>query len=108
MDFTRIFDGWEERTDFRRPKDLQARVECKDEFLHVQPETLSLLAEEAFHDMAFYLRPSWLEKIAAIDKDEAASENERYLARSLVKNALIAAEGRLPLCQDTGTATLIA
>jgi len=76
--------------------------------LIVGPEALRLLAEEAFHDLAFYLRTSHLEKMSAVLRDPEASANDRYVVTSLLVNAAIAAEGVLPMCQDTGTATVVA
>ncbi|MDR1626677.1 MAG: FumA C-terminus/TtdB family hydratase beta subunit [Spirochaetia bacterium] len=110
MDFTRIFSAWEAKTPFRRLEGPPPVCEFwRDEaFLRVSPGTLSLLAQEAFHDLAFYLRTARLEKIAAIPQDPSASKNDRYVAEALLRNALIAAEGVLPLCQDTGTATTVA
>ncbi|MCL1817453.1 MAG: FumA C-terminus/TtdB family hydratase beta subunit [Spirochaetaceae bacterium] len=108
MDFTRIFSLWDEQVDFRRTGDITREDWRGESFLRVDSETLALLAEEAFHDAAFYLRATRLEKIAAILRDPQASANDRSVATALLKNACIAAEGRLPLCQDTGTATVIA
>lgn len=78
------------------------------ERLLVSPDALRTLAAEAFHDVSFYLRPRHLEMLAAILDDAGASENDRYVAASLIKNAVIASAGALPICQDTGTATIIA
>ena len=78
------------------------------DFLILEPEALRLLAEEAFHDLGFYLRTSHLKKMAAVLRDPEASENDRYVVRALLTNAAISAEGILPLCQDTGTATVVA
>jgi fumarate hydratase class I len=80
----------------------------KGRFLVLDPEVLRLLAEEAFHDLAYHLRPAHLEKTAAVLDDPEASDNDRYVAGALLRNAVIAAEGVLPMCQDTGTATVIA
>lgn len=77
-------------------------------FLELAPEALSLLAEEAFHDMAFFLRTSHLEQLAAILEDPEASHNDRLVTLELLKNASISASGTFPLCQDTGTAMVIA
>ncbi|NCB46053.1 fumarate hydratase [bacterium] len=77
-------------------------------FLTVEPEVLSLLAQEAFHDAQFYLRTSHLEHWASIAEDPDASENDKFVCCSLLENAAISAEGHLPLCQDTGTATVFA
>jgi fumarate hydratase class I len=78
------------------------------EILKVAPETLAYLAREAFHDTNFYLRPKHLEQVAAILQDPEASANDRYVALTLLKNAEIAARGILPMCQDTGTASIFA
>lgn len=80
--------------------------EGKD-ILSVAPEALSLLAEAAFTDVAHMLRPSHLTLLSQILDDPESSENDRYVANQLLKNAVIAAEGVFPLCQDTGTAIVI-
>ncbi|HPT47086.1 MAG TPA: fumarate hydratase, partial [Candidatus Rifleibacterium sp.] len=78
------------------------------QFLAIEPEVLSQLAEEAFHDLSFYLRPGHLDELAEIAANPGAADNERFVCTTLIKNAVIAAEGFLPLCQDTGTATVFA
>lgn len=75
--------------------------------LKVAPEALAFLAGQAFHDCSFTLRPKHLEQVAAILDDPEASDNDRYVATTLLKNAEIAAEGILPFCQDTGTAIIM-
>ena len=75
--------------------------------LTVNPEALTHLAREAFHDANFYLRPKHLEQVAAILEDPDASDNDRYVALTLLRNAEVAAGGILPLCQDTGTAAIL-
>jgi fumarate hydratase class I len=74
------------------------------EILKVEPEVLSFLAQQAFRDSAFMLRTNHLKQLAAILDDPEASANDRYVALTLLKNAEIAAQGILPMCQDTGTA----
>ncbi len=76
------------------------------EILKVAPEALAYLAQQAFHDCSFFLRPKHLAQVAAILDDPAASANDRYVALTLLKNAEIAAGGILPMCQDTGTASI--
>src|SRR6188474_1350062 len=78
------------------------------ELLKVAPTALAYLAQRAFHDCSFMLRTSHLQQVAAILEDPEASENDRYVALTLLKNAEIAAEGILPMCQDTGTAAVFA
>ncbi len=75
--------------------------------LKVDPKVLTFLADQALHDCSFTLRPKHLEQVAAILGDEEASDNDRYVATTLLKNAEIAAEGILPFCQDTGTAIVM-
>ena len=76
--------------------------------LKVAPEGLTQLARQAFFDISFFLRTSHLAKVAAILDDPEASENDRFVALTLLKNAAIAAQGQLPSCQDTGTAIVVA
>ena len=77
------------------------------EILRVKPEALALLAQQAFHDCSFMLRPAHLAQVAAILDDPDASANDRYVALAMLKNAEISAQGILPFCQDTGTATIV-
>ncbi|HTU03829.1 MAG TPA: fumarate hydratase [Candidatus Sulfotelmatobacter sp.] len=78
------------------------------EILKIDPEVLSFLAQQAFRDSAFMLRTRHLEQLAAVLDDPEASANDRYVALTLLKNAEIAAQGILPMCQDTGTAATFA
>ncbi|MEX0583117.1 MAG: fumarate hydratase, partial [Sneathiella sp.] len=77
------------------------------EILKIEPEALSMLAATAMHDVAHLLRPKHLEQLANILKDEEASENDKFVATELLKNANIAAGMVLPGCQDTGTAIIM-
>ncbi|MBT9253965.1 fumarate hydratase [Phycicoccus sp. MAQZ13P-2] len=76
-------------------------------FLQVAPEALRLLTETAMHDIAHYLRPAHLQQLANILDDPEASNNDKFVALDLLKNANIAAGGVLPMCQDTGTAIVM-
>ncbi|WP_334129530.1 fumarate hydratase [Sneathiella sp.] len=77
------------------------------EILKVEPEALTLLAAEAMRDVAHLLRPQHLQQLANILKDDEASENDKFVATELLKNANIAAGMILPGCQDTGTAIIM-
>lgn len=77
------------------------------EALIIDPKALTLLAEEAMRDVSHLLRASHLEKIAKILQDPEASDNDRFVALDLLRNAVIAAEGEFPSCQDTGTAIIV-
>jgi len=78
------------------------------EILRVDPEALTLLSRQALRDASFLLRTRHLEQVAAILDDPEASDNDRNVALALLRNAEEAAHGVLPLCQDTGTATVYA
>jgi fumarate hydratase, class I len=82
------------------------RFEGKD-ILKIDPQALTLLANVAIRDVSFLLRTAHLEKVAAILKDPQASQNDRYVALAMLRNADTAAKGILPFCQDTGTATIL-
>ena len=75
--------------------------------LKIEPEALTLLANEAFKAISFTLRTSHLEQVSDILKDPNATDNDRMVALMLLKNAEIASNGILPLCQDTGTAIVV-
>ena len=75
-------------------------------FLQVEPEGLRLLTAEAMRDIAHLFRTEHLAQLAAILQDPEASDNDRFVAVELLKNANIAAGGVLPSCQDTGTAII--
>jgi fumarate hydratase, class I len=75
--------------------------------LKVQPEALTLLAEQAMFDIAHYLRTGHLAQLAKILVDPEATPNDRFVATELLRNANISAGGILPMCQDTGTAIVV-
>ncbi len=74
--------------------------------LKVEAEGLRLLMNQAFHDVSFMLRRSHNEQVAKILRDPEASENDKYVALTFLRNAEVACKGQLPLCQDTGTAII--
>ena len=74
------------------------------EMLVVDPEALRVLARQATHDNAFMLRREHNEMVAKILHDPEASENDKFVALTMLRNAEVAALGQLPFCQDTGTA----
>ena len=97
--------------------DTQYRLLTKDhvqvkqfdgqEVLCIDPQALTLLSSQAFHDINFFLRPAHLKQVAAILDDPEASENDRMVALTMLKNADVSSAGVLPFCQDTGTATIL-
>ena len=78
------------------------------EIVKVEPEALTLLARTAMRDCSFLLRPEHQKQVTAILADPNASENDKYVALTMLRNAEIAAKGVLPFCQDTGTAIVFA
>jgi len=77
-------------------------------FLKVEAEALKLLARQAFIDVSFYLRPRHLQQLADELADPQASDNDKFVIYTHLQNAVVAAAGELPGCQDTGTATVLA
>ncbi|MBN2050635.1 MAG: fumarate hydratase [Spirochaetales bacterium] len=77
-------------------------------FLKVDPEAVKFLSEEALSQVNFFLREKHNRMVAEVLKDPEASDNDKYVARVMLENAVISAEGVLPFCQDTGTATCVA
>src|SRR3954471_8492543 len=76
--------------------------------LKVEPQALTLLARQAFVDCQHLLRPGHLAQLRTILDDPGASANDKFVALDLLKNANIAAGKVLPMCQDTGTAIVMA
>jgi len=87
---------------------VEVRMLGDRRFLIVQPEALARLAEEAFADVSHLFRPGHLGQLRAILDDPEASDNDRFVALELLKNAVIAAARQFPSCQDTGTAIVLA
>lgn len=74
--------------------------------LKIEPEALTAMANAAFRDVNFLLRREHNEKVAAILSDPEASDNDKYVALTFLRNADVASKGQLPFCQDTGTAII--
>ncbi len=77
------------------------------EIVKVEPAALARLAREALRECSFFLRRAHNEQVAKILSDPEASANDKGVALAFLRNAEIAARGELPICQDTGTATVI-
>ncbi|MEC8209456.1 MAG: fumarate hydratase [Verrucomicrobiota bacterium] len=91
-----LTDGFVETVDFGA-----------ESMLKVDPKALTYLAETAMKDISFRLRTEHLEKVAAILDDPEATENDRTIALTMLRNAEVSAHGVLPFCQDTGTAIIL-
>ncbi|HXW72374.1 MAG TPA: fumarate hydratase [Methylocella sp.] len=104
-----LFPLGKDPTPYRKITSEGVRVENfgPHKFLCVEREALRLLVEEAFCDINHLLRPAHLAQLAKILDDPEATENDKFVAFDLLKNANIAAAGVLPMCQDTGTAIIM-
>ena len=104
-----IFPTVNDHTDYRKITGDFINVTAfeGETIIKVDPQALTILAAEAFKDTAHLLRSSHLNQLAQILDDPSASENDRFVAYDLLKNANIASSGVLPMCQDTGTAIVI-
>ncbi|OQX63533.1 MAG: fumarate hydratase [Desulfococcus sp. 4484_241] len=107
--FTRMFRTGRDDTDYRLlTKDFVATSTFMGrQIVTIDRQGLVMLAETAFRDLSHLLRPSYLEQLAGILNDPESSDNDRYVVRELIKNAVIASGYVFPLCQDTGTAIVI-
>ena len=74
--------------------------------LKIEKEGLTAMANAAFRDVSFLLRREHNEQVAKILTDPEASDNDKYVALTFLRNAEVACKGKLPLCQDTGTAII--
>ncbi|MEQ1698939.1 MAG: fumarate hydratase [Ilumatobacteraceae bacterium] len=106
FEFTELFPLGHDDTPYRLVSTEHVRtVETPlGTYLQVDPEALTLITQEAMRDIAHFLRPGHLAQLAKILDDPEASDNDRFVALDLLKNAAISAGGVLPMCQDTGTA----
>ncbi len=104
-----IFDLSKDNTEYRLvTKDYVSTIEVDGrKILKVDPKGIELLSETAMTDVNFFLRPAHLEKVAKILDDPEATDNDKFVAYTLLRNAVTAAEGQLPSCQDTGTAIVM-
>ena len=78
------------------------------EMLMVEPQAITQLSNQAFKDVAHLYRPEHLKSLKKIIDDPESSDNDRYVALELLKNAVIASDRVYPMCQDTGTAIVMA
>lgn len=105
------FPTGEDQTNYRLLPDSGKYVETIDcsgrQILKIAPDALSIIAYQAFSDVSFLLRHAHNEQVAEILSDPEASANDRSVAVAFLRNAEVAAQLQLPVCQDTGTAIII-
>jgi len=111
MTFTHetTFQFTKDSTEYRQLSDQHVStvaVEGKT-FLKIEPEALKILAKQAFSDISFYFRPAHLQKLKNELADPEASSNDKFVIYTHLQNAVVGAAGKLPTCQDTGTAIVM-
>jgi len=110
FNYEKLFQYGEDKTDYRK-LDLgpikKTEINGKN-IIHISSNILENLTKIAFYEISHFLRETHLQQIANILDDPDASENDKYVALTLLKNANTAAGGVLPMCQDTGTAIVVA
>ncbi|MBU8849201.1 MAG: fumarate hydratase, partial [Desulfobacterales bacterium] len=108
--FETMFPLGEDTTQYRLLTKEHVRIKEFEgkEVLMIEPQAITLLASQAFKDVAHLYRSEHLEKLRDIINDPQSSDNDRYVALELLKNAVIASEKVYPMCQDTGTAIVMA
>ena len=110
FNYEKLFQYGEDKTNYRK-LDLgpikKTKINGKN-ILHISSDIIENLSKIAFYEISHFLRENHLKQIAKIFKDPDASENDKYVALTLLKNANTAAGGVLPMCQDTGTAIVVA
>jgi len=109
FEYERTFQYGKDDTPYRcLTKDYVAEVDAGGrKLLKVSPEALRLLAKQAFIDISFYFRPKHLKQLSDELKDPEASDNDRFVLYTQLQNAVVSAGGKLPGCQDTGTAIVM-
>ena len=103
-----MFEHGEDKTEYYLlTKDYVSVSEFEGKpILKIEKEGLTALANAAFRDVSFMLRRSHNEQVAKILSDPEASDNDKYVALSFLRNSEVACKGQLPTCQDTGTAII--
>jgi fumarate hydratase class I len=106
FDFTELFPLGHDDTEYRlvTTEGVSTFDTPEGTFLKVDPSAITRLTSEAMRDIAHLLRSGHLQQLRNILDDPEASDNDRFVALDLLKNASISAGGVLPMCQDTGTA----
>jgi len=101
----------QDETQYRKIADSEQYISIEtfngEEIIKVEPEALTVLANEAMRDVSFLLRPAHNQQVAKILDDPDASMNEKGVALAFLRNAEVSSKFELPICQDTGTATIV-
>tara|TARA_A100001011_G_C14252475_1_gene818540 strand:+ start:77 stop:1696 length:1620 start_codon:yes stop_codon:yes gene_type:complete len=108
--YQEIFDFGNDKVEYEKISDFDGEIlKIKNKkFIFFNQAMLQKISELAFYNISHFLRASHLIKLRNILKDKESSENDKYVALTLLKNANTASGGILPMCQDTGTAIILA
>ncbi len=108
--YQEMFPINEDNTDYRLLTNEHVSIKQFDqtEVISIDYQGLVYLAEQAFNDVSFLLRPPHLKSLSNIINDPKSSKNDKYVALELLKNAVISSDRIFPMCQDTGTAIIMA
>lgn len=109
FNYSPMFPVLEDKTDYIKISDSYVSKLTLNgiEILKIEPKALTLLTQRAFKDVSHLLRTSHLEQLKNILDDKEASQNDHFVALTMLKNANISSAGILPMCQDTGTAIVM-
>ena len=108
--YEELFQFGEDNTEYRKLDTEKIGISKfkNRKIVNIPHEIIEYLTKEAFNDISHFLRKDHLKQLEKILKDPEASSNDKYVALTLLKNANVAAGGILPMCQDTGTAIVLA
>ena len=106
FNYSSLFPLREEKIKFKKISDNFYEIKRfqNKNILVLHPEAFKLISEQAFFDVSHFYRSSHLKQLKKILEDSEASNNDKFVALSMLKNANISSDGILPMCQDTGTA----
>ena len=109
FNYSPMFPVLEDKTDYIKISDSYVSKLTLNgvEILQIEPKALTLLTQRAFKDVSHLLRTSHLKQLKNILDDKEASQNDHFVALTMLKNANISSAGILPMCQDTGTAIVM-
>ena len=109
FNYSPMFPVLEDKTDYMKISDSYVSKLTLNgvEILKIEPKALTLLTQRAFKDVSHLLRTSHLKQLKNILDDKEASQNDHFVALTMLKNANISSAGILPMCQDTGTAIVM-
>lgn len=107
---TNLFQHGNDITEYRLLTDKYIDIGIVNgrEILKIEPQALTLLIKNAIHDVSFFQRKRHLSQVAAICNNPTNSDNDRFVAHTMLRNSVVAAKGVLPWCQDTGTSVILA